>query len=237
MFQFNRPVAYGHLLKRHQRFFMEVMLDSGEKMVAHAPNTGSLTGVCEEGRRVLVTCEHRPTRSTRYTVQAFEIAGKWVGINTQLPNKILLASLDHPTLAAYARYKTILPEVRYGEEMRSRVDFLLTDRDDGDTKYLELKNVTLKIDTQAQFPDTPSVRARKHLHELLHVRSQGMSAELLFIVQRQDCETFSPARHVDSIYADLLLKARDHGIKIRAVCSDMDSSSVFLTHEIPCLLD
>lgn len=52
-----------------------------------------------------------------------------------------------------------------------------------DEKYLmEVKGCTLEIDGIGYFPDAPSERAVRHLHELMHAAKQGYHCILAFVI-------------------------------------------------------
>lgn len=237
MIYFSDPIAYGHLIKRYKRFFMDVRLssDSDEVITAHTPNTGSMYGLLQEGRRVMLTTSQDRRRKTSHTVQAIEIDGGLVGINTHLPNRLIRESLHHPLLSDLSPYDTVKAEVPYGQNFRSRVDLYFSDGKGGQPPlFLELKNVTMKRDGLAQFPDAPSDRARKHIIDLLNAQGMGARAAMFFIVQRQDCQAFRPAQDIDPQYAHDLREAAGAGLWVRALCARIDQSGLSLTHEIPC---
>lgn len=234
MLYFDEPICYGRLLKRYRRFFMDVSLDDGSLVTAYTPNTGSMMGLLEPNRPIMLTRNNDPKRRCAFTAQAIEVDGSWVGINTHLPNKLLKASLTHPLLAELTSYRQMKSELTYGRDLRSRVDFYFFDsKTDQAPLYLEVKNVTLKIGDQAQFPDAISSRAHKHLEDLQYVLENGSKAVLLFVVQRQDCDSFSPAHAIDESYAQRLAKAQALGVNMRALCARIDQSGLALTNEIP----
>lgn len=234
MLHFTEPVVFGRFLTRYKRFFMDVALDNGDVVTSFSPNTGSMMGLLTPNNRVMLTKNNDPARKTQFTAQAIEVDGVWVGINTHAPNQLVRASLAHPLLSTWSPYQTIKPEMRYGKDLRSRVDFWFSYTDQP-ARFLEIKNVTLKNGAHAQFPDSVSVRAQKHINELLHVTQQGFAAELLFVVQRTDCVAFSPARHVDNTYAELLQSAFQQGVKVRALVASIDQAGLRFTDELPCV--
>jgi DNA-binding sugar fermentation-stimulating protein len=70
------------------------------------------------------------------------------------------------------------------------------------------------IHWSAQFPDCPSERAQKHLKYLTdYVVSGKGRAAVLFLIQRDDCESFS-ACHLDPKYGPLLHKAYLAGVEV-----------------------
>ncbi|HEY6896935.1 MAG TPA: DNA/RNA nuclease SfsA, partial [Rhodocyclaceae bacterium] len=57
----------GRLLGRRQRFLADVLLDSGEQVVAHCANTGSMLGCKAEGSRVWLSPADNPQRKLAWT--------------------------------------------------------------------------------------------------------------------------------------------------------------------------
>ena len=60
-------------------------------------------------------------------------------------------------------------------------------------------------------------RGLKHLNELIDLVKSGHSAELLFIVQRQDCDHFLPAYDIHPEYATTLQLAQEQGVRLTAL--------------------
>jgi len=131
------PLLPGILIKRYRRFLADIKLDSGEIITAHCPNTGAMTGVCQPGNRVQVSVSDNPKRKLAYTWEMIEVNGDtWVGIKTNLPNRVVRLGLEKRIFAELnPYYREIQSEVVYGITRKSRIDFLLT----GDALvYLEL---------------------------------------------------------------------------------------------------
>lgn len=237
MFAFKDPTVHGYLLARRKRFFMDIRLDSGEQVVAHTANTGSMLGLLDQENEVLLTKNNDPKRSTAYSVQAIKINGGWVGVNTMIPNRLIQQSLLHSSLAFLSHYAQAKAEVPYGPDLRSRVDFLLSQSNCGKAPcYLEIKNVTLKIGMTAQFPDSVSLRAQKHIDDLMLMKASGFEACLIFLVQRADCEAFRPAHHIDKIYGHKLAVAMENELMVKALIAEVNEQGVNLSHEIPCVI-
>ncbi|HEY9645900.1 MAG TPA: DNA/RNA nuclease SfsA, partial [Chroococcidiopsis sp.] len=188
----------GTLIKRYKRFFADIELDSGETITAHCPNTGPMTGVYSPGHRVMVSHSDNPKRSLAYTWELIEVhdtVPTWVGVNTALPNRVIKAALEARLFPELGRYDQIKPEVPYGQDKKSRIDFLLngssTD-DKGDRPiYIEVKNTTWVKGNLALFPDTVTTRGQKHLRELTDLLP-GARAVMLYFINRGDCTQFAP---------------------------------------------
>jgi sugar fermentation stimulation protein A len=59
----------GVLVKRYKRFLADVRLADGKLVTAHCPNTGSMQGCSEAGRRVYLPRHGAPQRKLKYTIE------------------------------------------------------------------------------------------------------------------------------------------------------------------------
>ena len=221
---YSYPTLYpGTLVKRYKRFLADIELDTGEMITAHCPNTGPMTGVCQIGARVLVSYHDNPQRKLKYTWESIEVESTnelyqgekvWVGINTALPNKLIKIALEQHLFPELGKYQNVRSEVVYGQNNRSRVDFLLTG---GDCPiYLEVKNTTWSIDDVAVFPDTVTTRGQKHLQELTDLLSlpDKYRAVMLYLINRHDLAKFSPGDTTDPFYGELLRIGVTKGLEV-----------------------
>ncbi|MBE9078889.1 DNA/RNA nuclease SfsA [Romeria aff. gracilis LEGE 07310] len=210
------PLLPGRLLKRYKRFFADIALDSGETITAHCPNTGPMTGVCHIGGRVMVSRSDNPKRKLAYTWELAEVTDTvptWAGVNTALPNRVIRSALAARLFPELGPYQEIRPEVPYGSDRKSRIDFLLTGAADDPPVYIEVKNTTWAQGTCALFPDTVTTRGQKHLSELTALLPTA-SAVMLYFINRSDCTRFSPGDTADPRYGFLLRQAIAQGVKV-----------------------
>jgi sugar fermentation stimulation protein A len=210
------PLVEGRLVKRYKRFFAEVELADGSIVTAHCPNTGPMTGVSSVGSLVLISASNNPNRKLAYTWELIQVDETWVGINTNLPNKIIGLGLEKRLFSELGDYIKIEREVAYGSQ-KSRIDYRLT-RANNQHVYVEIKNTTWTDGKNnprtALFPDTVTTRGQKHLEELIEVAQSGQEAILLFFINRSDCKRFAPGEQADSRYGKLFWQALDSGVKI-----------------------
>ena len=125
--------------------------------------------------------------------------------------KLLLQEELIPELAN--SYKEIHPEVIYGCDRKSRIDFLLTGDESQLPIYLEVKNVTWCQGRIALFPDTVTTRGQKHLRELRELVPQARSV-MLYFINRGDCDRFAPGDGADPLYGKLLREAVAAGVEV-----------------------
>lgn len=225
------PLAQGILIRRYQRFFAEIQLDSGERITAHCPNTGPMTGINRVGAPVLVSRSDNPKRKLAYTWEAVQLREGdrppiWVGTNTNLPNRVVRSLLERRLIPELGSYGAIRSEVKYGAGDRSRIDFVLDptnavgtrDTPDGSPSdrpiYLEVKNTTWTDGgTLALFPDTVTTRGQKHLRELTALLP-NYRAVMLYFINRGDCDRFAPGDGPDPEYGRLLRVAIAQGLEV-----------------------
>ncbi len=203
----------GQLIKRYKRFFADVQLENGI-VTAHCPNTGSMKGLLKKNNTVWLSETDNPKRKLKYTWELVNEnkTNTLVGINTQLPNKIVYDALLNKKIEEFNKYDSIKKEVPYGNN--SRIDFLLEGKNIKPC-YLEVKNVHYSDgDGLAKFPDAVTTRGLKHLHELIEVANKGYRAVMLYLVQREDCDKFELAYDIDPQYCKSFNEALKNGVEV-----------------------
>lgn len=230
--KFSSTLIEGRLIRRYKRFLVDVELVSGEVITAHTPNTGAMTGCADPGMRVWLSRSDSPKRKYAHTLELVETsAGVLIGVHTLRPNRLVedAVALDCCGLGEVA---SIRREVRYGEDNKSRIDLLLQ-WPNGQLGYLEVKNVTLARDGEGLFPDAVTTRGSKHLQELTAMVGLGHRALLVYCVQRADVSRVRPARAIDPMYADALLKAASAGVELLAMRFDVRTDAIEFERMLP----
>lgn len=217
------------LKKRYKRFLADIELD-GKLITAHVPNTGSMQSCWEPDWKCAVSVSDNPSRKMPHTLELIHNGETWIGVNTANANKLVKKWLTENSLPELSGYKIVQPEKKIGD---SRVDFYLEGHASQDDCYVEVKNVTLKLGGLAQFPDSVSERGQKHLKELMKIRETGLRAVMLFVVQREDVGSFTPAASIDPVYAGLLREAHERGVEILVYQCRMDTKELRLGKSLP----
>lgn len=227
--KFEKPVYEGIIEKRYKRFLSDITLKSGELVHAHVPNTGSMTNCWAQGWKVLVTYHDDPKRKMQYTLEATHNGKTWIGVNTSRTNKIVKEALELELIKELKGYKSIKPEAKV---LESRIDFYLSEHKSKENCYVEVKNVTLNDGDKALFPDAVSTRGQKHLKDLIQLKAEGFRACMLYLINRSDVISFSPATDVDPEYARLLKEAKSAGVEILAYQTKISKKEIILTDKI-----
>lgn len=228
--KFKTRLIEARFLKRYKRFFADIALktDEGEQIVvAHVANTGSLKSVLNSDCRCLISPAENPERKLRYTLEALEVSGAWVGINTSWPNALAKEAFEQKIFPHWLAYDICQPEIKISPE--TRLDLLLKNSQTGACHYVEIKNVTLAENETAMFPDAVTERGQKHLRELMSLQEKGHTCEILFTVQRTDCKQFLPAEMIDPEYAKLLRQAHAKGVRVTVAVIVVKPDSIVLT--------
>lgn len=222
-------LASGILIRRYKRFLADVRLDDGRTVTAHCPNSGSMMGCSEPGRRVYLSAHDNPSRKHRYAWELIRMPASLVGVNTLVPNRLVAASVRAGLISELSGYEDIRSEVKYGTN--SRIDLLLVGG--GKKCYLEIKNCTLVESGRAFFPDAVTARGLKHLEELRAEVRAGNRAVMFFLIQRMDAVEFSPAAHIDPAYSAELRKAVEGGVETLCYDTTIDLESIRLRGPVP----
>jgi len=230
-YSFNPPLVKGKLIKRYKRFLADIQLEDGQIVTAHCTNSGSMLTCLEPNAPVFLTPTNDPNRKTRFTWEMIEIDGNWVGINTSIPNQIVEHYLKQGIIPSLGKWDNVIREFKVGN---SRLDFYA--ERENEKCFIEVKNVTLKDDHFARFPDAKTTRGLKHLNELFDLSQKGFRSVILFIVQRTDVSTFSPAWTIDPEYSAKLLEVCTKGVEAIAFQVKVGPSAIEPLKEMPIML-
>ena len=99
--------------------------------------------------------------------------------------------------------------------------------------FLEVKNVTLlRKDKIAEFPDSITSRGTKHLNELCHAKKKGYLSFILYLIQREDCDSFKIASDIDDKYKIAFVRALKSGVKIICYDCKLNNEEIRLNNQI-----
>lgn len=208
-------VIEGRFISRPNRFIAMVEINGSEE-ICHVKNTGRCKELLLPGVRVVLEPSSNPARKTKYDLIAVYKGEMLINIDSQAPNKVAREYLS----ALYPK-AAIRPEYTKGQ---SRLDFLV--EQDGEKLFVEVKGCTLERDGGAYFPDAPTQRGVKHLHELIACVEEGHRAMALFIVQMRPVSFLSPNDETHPEFGAALRLAAQVGVEIRAVDCIVEKSSL-----------
>ena len=241
------PLVKGVLLARRKRFLADVRLGDGREVIAHCPNPGSMATCMGPGWPVWLSHRPEPHRRLSWT---WELArdpapeGGLILVNTAVPNLVVREAIALGRIPQLTGYAEIQAEISYplgieGEGgVRSRADLRLSVMDRPPC-YIEVKSVTLRSGTrEAAFPDSRTVRGRRHLAALGAVVRAGGRAVQLFCVSRTGIDRMRPADEIDPDYGRALREAARVGVELLALTVAIDplAETVTLTDALPIAL-
>lgn len=212
-------------LNRPNRFIARVLLNERE-VVCHVKNTGRCRELLVPGAEVWLEGSDNPNRKTAWDLVAVEKAGKLINMDAQAPNRVFgeWAVRQRGVLAVH-------PEVTFG---KSRLDFALeTERG---LHLVEVKGVTLEEGGHTRFPDAPTERGVKHLHELMRAVELGHRATAFFVIQMADVVDFAPNDATHPAFGEALCQAKAAGVNITAYSCRVTPDSMAIDCPVEVLL-
>ena len=226
--KFKERLLQGVLIKRYKRFIIDIKYKN-KIITAHCPNSGSMMGLLDRGNKAWFSLSDNPKRKLKYTLEMIEVKNKKVGINTLLTNKIVLEALKHKKINSLNKFNHIKTESKFSDG--TRFDFLLSN--DKEKCFLEVKNVTLLRENKiAEFPDAITSRGTKHLNELCNAKKKGYQSYILYLIQRENCDSFKIARDIDEEYIIAFSKALKSGVKVLCYDCKLNSEEIKLNKRI-----
>ena len=230
--RFPSRLIRGTLVQRYKRFLADVRLEDDEIVTAHCTNTGSMIGCKEPGSKVYISRSENLNRKLLYTWEMIKTDGRWVGINTLHPNKLVAEAVESEFITELSGYRSIRREVKVSAH--TRLDLCL--EGNNGSCFVEVKNVTLAANGTAAFPDAVSDRGTRHLQELMRLKRQGHRAAMVFVIQRSDCQNFRPADEIDSEYGRWLRRAVKAGVEVLPYAAKVTAREIVLTGRIAMTL-
>ncbi len=217
-------ITAGRFLSRPNRFIAQVEI-GGREETCHVKNTGRCRELLVPGAIVYLTASDNPERKTKYDLVAVEKGSRLINMDSQAPNKVVQEWLAQGGLPGLTR---IQPEYRYDQ---SRFDFYL---EQGSQKaFLEVKGVTLEDHGVVRFPDAPTARGAKHLHELIRASQEGYGAYVFLVIQMENVDHFEPNWQTDPDFGQALLEAQEAGVQILAYDCQVAPASLSIGKKVP----
>lgn len=224
---------HGKLIKRYKRFLADIILDNGETITAHVPNSGRMTSTIEYNCDVWVSFHDNPKRKHKYTLELTKIGDIMICTNTGVANKLGVEAIKDGTIKELQGYTSLKTEQKYGQN--SRIDILL--EKENEKCYVEIKSVTLKLENNLAFPDAVTTRGTKHLEELSDMIGDGHRAVMLYIIQRDDNLDFQIAKEIDRNYNEVLKVAMEKGVEVLVYQSSLSTNEIKIVKKVDFIRD
>lgn len=203
----------------------------------HVKNTGRCKELLLPGVRVYLEdfAGRMGTRTLRYSLIGVEKADLLINMDSQAPNKAAGEALcgGRIKLPGMDEISLVRREKTYGD---SRIDFYLEDRS-GRRAFLEVKGVTLEHCGIAAFPDAPTERGIKHIHELARAKAEGYEAFILFVIQMKGVRELRPNDATHRAFGDALREAAGSGVHVLAYDCIVSPDSMTIDEPVAVNLD
>lgn len=219
-----KQLVEGIFMERLHRFGAHVRVKNREEY-CHVPNSGRLRELLYPGARVALVDHGLPgsnKRKTRYSVRLAHYRGKWVCIEANVAPLLIKEAWEKGKIQGLKAYDELRAEVPLNAH--TRFDFKGTHSAKGVTAWVEVKCVTLvERDGTARFPDAPSLRASKHLRELMILaRKPKTKAYVFFVVQSPLAHAVGPKGDTDPLFAATLRRAASQGVHLGAYLAQVN---------------
>ena len=233
--QFSGELIEAKLIKRYKRFLADIIFENGYSTTVYCPNPGSLIGLAEKNTKIWLEKSKNKNAKYQYKWKLTELYdGTLVCIDTQMANMIINENIKLGKIPEFCQYDTIISEPKI--DSGSRLDFLLKS-EGGVPCYIEVKSSTLsRFPNLSEFPDSVTSRGSKHLSILKGLKLKGFRAIQIYLIQRNDTNTFKIARDIDYLYFKSFQMAKSSGIEILVLQSFISKTEIKLSEKRPTIL-
>ncbi|WP_066639060.1 DNA/RNA nuclease SfsA [Desulfolucanica intricata] len=217
-------------ISRLNRFVALVRMGDRDVKV-HVPSSGRMRELLVPGARVYLSPSEALQRKTAYTLLLVRQGEVLVSVDSLLPNRLLYTSFLRGEVPGFTGFTRVRREFPY---RRGRMDFLLSGG--GKECLVEVKSVTLVEKGLALFPDAPTGRGARHLEELTLAYREGYRVAVIFVVQREDGDSFSPNDRCDPHFGETLRQAARNGVEVYALGCRVTTDKIQLHGSLPVLV-
>lgn len=212
------------VMRRLNRFVVEAEY-FGRPIRLYLRNTGRLSDLLQKGS-VALYIQHRGSSTDGLLVGIMIDEEDAAIIDPVLQTVVFEESWRRGLIPWLAGWRIAKREYRYGD---SRIDYLIVKNDS--KGLLEVKSAVYRLgDGYCTYPDTVSIRGRRHIERLIQARSRHYQSFLVFISAHPLCSYFRPCREADPLIEELLRKAKITGVNIY-------SMKMHITREGEAILD
>lgn len=242
-------------IKRPNRFIAEVDIE-GKREIVHVKNTGRCKELLIPGCEVWLTEPGTPNRKTRYDlVSVRKDNGILFNIDSQAPNKVVkewLAGQDYSKVVSEYTYgksridfymESVVGNLHEGsgleqldmenvarnsKQERSSVDSA-DEKSEPERFLMEVKGCTLEVDGIGYFPDAPTERGVKHIHELIGAKKEGYHTILAFVIQMDGVFEVRPNVLTHPEFGAAMDEAREAGVEILFLPCHVEPDEIVIT--------
>ena len=217
-----KNITHGKFISRPNRFIANALIN-GINEICHVKNTGRCKELLTESAEVILEISDNPTRKTKYDLIAVYKGNRLINMDSQAPNKVVYEYLKEH----YGNTYLIKPEYTIGN---SRIDFYM---ENSENKILiEVKGCTLENNNICSFPDAPTERGTKHIKELTQLKKEGYITAVLFVIQMEKPEYFTPNSENDPAFSRALKYAKENGVYVAAMDCKVSENSLKLSQSV-----
>lgn len=217
----------GKFIERPNRFIAFVQHEN-KQLRCHVPDPGRLKELLIKNRTVLLrfSPDQKNMKTDASLVGVFN-EDIWISLDSQLANRFILNTWK--SLPILQNFSDMKSEFTYG---KSRLDFIF------DCQCLvEVKTATLVRDGVALFPDAPTERGTRHVHEIYEATKNGYNGLIIFIVPRSDATVLKPNKQLDEKFYNAVKEAFEGKVEFLILKCDFNLQGLQFMQEIPFALD
>jgi len=200
------------IIRRVNRFKVLVEVN-GATVHAYINNTGRLSEFLVGNRKAYCLWRHRPGKTRLRLFAVHDIRGLAALIDTKLQMESFEKLIEVQRIPWLRNCIRVKRNPRLGSSV---LDYLL--ECNGEKIYVEVKSAVLRGNHKyAMYPDCPTLRGRRHIHELTTHVERGGRGLIVFIAALPGVEAFKPYGEGDPEIPVLLRKAWEKGVSIKAI--------------------